>query len=54
MTSIDTIRLKVKQLKDETGNTLSFSPDDTRKIVLKTTYEVLDGLEEALSSYRKE
>lgn len=51
MTSIENIRLKVSELKLETGSNIHISTDENRKAILETTYEVLAGLEEALGSY---
>lgn len=51
MSSLELIRLKVQQLKNETNNSIELSRDENRKAILETTYEVLAGLEEALGSY---
>lgn len=54
MSSLEEIRFKVEQLKNETNNTtIHLSADDNRKTILETTYEVLAGLEDVLRSYAK-
>jgi hypothetical protein len=51
MENVDLIHHKVRELRDETKQTVSKVEDEKGKALLETTFEVLAGLENAFDHY---